>query len=70
MHQHTFRVLLAAVLSCHVGPSRLAGRSHRTIHPSPEMEVVSDEFRTDDTVVENANTTGSTGYQAKHAGDC
>jgi len=59
MHQHTFRVLLAAVLAvCLVGLAA-GGTLAQDDTPSPEMEVVYDEFRTDDTVVENANTTGS-----------
>jgi len=59
MHQHTFRALLAAVLAvCLVGLAA-GGTLAQDDTPSPEMEVVYDEFRTDDTVVENANTTGS-----------
>jgi len=60
MHQHTFRALLAAVLAvCLVGLAA-GGTLAQDDTPSPEMEVVyDDEFRTDDTVVENANTTGS-----------
>lgn len=59
MTHNTLRALLAAVLVvCLVGLAA-GGTLAQDDSLDPEMEVVFDEFRTDDTVVQNANTTGS-----------
>ncbi|WP_066418790.1 hypothetical protein [Halorubrum aethiopicum] len=60
MTQNTFRAILTAVLVvCLVGLAA-GGTLAQDDTLNPEMEVVFDEFRTDEAVVENANTTGST----------
>ncbi|ELZ38770.1 hypothetical protein C471_09375 [Halorubrum saccharovorum DSM 1137] len=59
MTSNTLRALLAAVLVvCLVGVAA-GGTLAQDDAPEPEMEVVYDEFRTDDAVVESANMTGS-----------